>query len=416
MRTAAGGTCPTTRMTCATSAVVRALLVAGGALALVAALAHVPVAAAETEAPDEPSVEVSADTVAEPTTGPSAESSPEQPADPSAGATATSWPVGPPAPQKQAAAVAAWIEAEGLVMVGSRIGAEVTTADPVDVRTWSTGVLDATDLSAPTEPTDVWAAVASTDAGPVAVLLVDAGGDRPTGVVVDDPQLAGALAELPSGTVVLREAAPRVPGTPPSVTNAPATPAPGVSGPADPTPSPADDGAGTTSGPATDATAPGTAVVVAGTTSPAGDGSADAGATRATGAPGAAAALPPLDAPPSDDAWYALNGNVVTALDKQAAAGLAGPVGLDVYAQVLHDRIHGAVETEEPETPSSRRRRPDAGIIYTGLGVLVIGTLIVTTTFVHERRVLAPLREESDGADGGRGPGRKPGDGEGPTA
>ena len=96
--------------------------------------------------------------------------------------------------------------------------------------------------------------------------------------------------------------------------------------------------------------------------------------------------------PAASDAWYALTDEVVTALDEQAAAGLAGPVGLPAYAQVLHDRAHGIVETDKTE-PRKSSHTLDLAIVYTGLGVLVIGVFIVTTTFVHERRVMAPLRE-----------------------
>ena len=71
---------------------------------------------------------------------------------------------------------------------------------------------------------------------------------------------------------------------------------------------------------------------------------------------------------------------------------LAGPVDLSSYAQVLRERAHGSSDIDGSESRKSPRK-PDLGILYTGLGVLVIGTLVVTITFVHERRVLAPLRE-----------------------
>jgi len=86
-------------------------------------------------------------------------------------------------------------------------------------------------------------------------------------------------------------------------------------------------------------------------------------------------------------------------LDEQAMAGMSGPVGLPVYAQVLHDRTRGIVDTDTTE-PRESSHTLDVAIVYTGLGVLAIGVFIVTTTFVHERRVMAPLREgpESDGS------------------
>ena len=96
--------------------------------------------------------------------------------------------------------------------------------------------------------------------------------------------------------------------------------------------------------------------------------------------------------PAASDAWYALTDDVVTALDEQAAAGLAGPAGLSAYAQVLRDRSHGIVDTDKTDTRKSSHTL-DLAIVYTGIGVLAIGAFIVTTTFVHERRVMAPLRE-----------------------
>ena len=59
---------------------------------------------------------------------------------------------------------------------------------------------------------------------------------------------------------------------------------------------------------------------------------------------------------------------------------------------MLRERAHGSSDIDGSESRKSPRK-PDLGILYTGLGVLVIGTLVVTITFVHERRVLAPLRE-----------------------
>ena len=99
--------------------------------------------------------------------------------------------------------------------------------------------------------------------------------------------------------------------------------------------------------------------------------------------------------PAASDAWYALTDDVVTALDEQAAAGLAGPAGLSAYAQVLRDRSHGIVDTDKTDTRKSSHTL-DLAIVYTGIGVLAIGAFIVTTTFVHERRVMAPLRESPE--------------------
>ena len=215
-------------------------------------------------------------------------------------------------------------------------------------------MLDATDLDDPTEPTATWAAVVSTAEGPAGVLIIDADGSEPSGMVQHDAELAAALAALPERAVVLREPAP------PSASAGSATPSTAA-----PQPSPE----------ATPAEA----------TTAAEDDAAETYADMAD--------------PVAGDAWYALIDEVVTALDDQASAGLAGPVGLPVYAQVLHDRTRGIVDTDTTE-PRESSHTLDVAIVYTGLGVLAIGVFIVTTTFVHERRVMAPLREgpESDGS------------------
>ena len=218
-----------------------------------------------------------------------------------------------------------WTSEKGQEMARREVAQDASVGSPVNVSTWSTGVLDATDLDDPTEPTATWAAVVSTAEGPAGVLVIDADGSEPSGMVQHDAELAAALAALPERAVVLREPAPP---------------------------------------------------------------SASAAETYAD-----------MADPVAGDAWYALIDEVVTALDDQASAGLAGPVGLPVYAQVLHDRTRGIVDTDTTE-PRESSHTLDVAIVYTGLGVLAIGVFIVTTTFVHERRVMAPLREgpESDGS------------------
>ncbi|WP_034494105.1 hypothetical protein [Actinomyces gerencseriae] len=247
-----------------------------------------------------------------------------------------------------------WASEKGQEMARREVAQDASVGAPVNVSTWSTGVLDATDLDDPTEPTATWAAVVSTAEGPAGVLVIDADGSEPSGMVQHDAELAAALAALPERAVVLREPAP------PSASAGSATPSTAA-----PQPSPE----------ATPAEA----------TTAAEDDAAETYADMAD--------------PVAGDAWYALIDEVVTALDDQASAGLAGPVGLPVYAQVLHDRTRGIVDTDTTE-PRESSHTLDVAIVYTGLGVLAIGVFIVTTTFVHERRVMAPLREgpESDGS------------------
>ena len=247
-----------------------------------------------------------------------------------------------------------WASEKGQEMARREVAQDASVGAPVNVSTWSTGVHDATDLDDPTEPTATWAAVVSTAEGPAGVLVIDADGSEPSGMVQHDAELAAALAALPERAVVLREPAP------PSASAGSATPSTAA-----PQPSPE----------ATPAEA----------TTAAEDDAAETYADMAD--------------PVAGDAWYALIDEVVTALDDQASAGLAGPVGLPVYAQVLHDRTRGIVDTDTTE-PRESSHTLDVAIVYTGLGVLAIGVFIVTTTFVHERRVMAPLREgpESDGS------------------
>ena len=258
----------------------------------------------------------------------------------------------PPAPAMTAQQVQEWIADEGQDVIRQEIAQDASAGSPVNVETWSDGVLDATDLDDPTDPTSTWAAVVSTAEGPAGVLVVEADGSKPSGVVQRDTDLAASLAALPDRAIVLREPAP--PSAAAGSTTASSAPSPQPS----PEPTPAAD-----------------------LTTPPQDGGGDDADSYADVAD-----------PAASDAWYALTDEVVTALDEQAAAGLAGPVGLPAYAQVLHDRAHGIVETDKTE-PRKSSHTLDLAIVYTGLGVLVIGVFIVTTTFVHERRVMAPLRE-----------------------
>ena len=255
-----------------------------------------------------------------------------------------------PAPTGAGAQVQDWADGPGLDLARQAVGPDASVSLPIEVETWSTGVLSATDLDDPTEPTATWAAVISCGQTPVGVLVIDvgdttdvgSGGEpQPSGTVQDDAVLAGALAALPEQAVVLRESvvASATGGATPLVSSAPSRAQAGTSTPG-----------------------------------PSGAASAD------------------YSDPVLSDAWYALDDGLVTALDEQAASGLAGPVDLSSYAQVLRERAHGSSDIDGSESRKSPRK-PDLGILYTGLGVLVIGTLVVTITFVHERRVLAPLRE-----------------------
>lgn len=261
-----------------------------------------------------------------------------------------------------------WISRQGQDMIRQEIAQDASAGSPVNVETWSDGVLDATDLDNPTDPTTTWVAVISTAEGPVGVLVIDADGSEPSGAVQQDAELAAALAALPERAIVLRQPAP------PSAAMGSATPSAA---------SPQSSSEGTAE---TDMASPASPATAAGR----GDaGDADAENYADAGDP--ADAGDSAD-PAASDAWYALVDEVVTALDEQAMAGMSGPVGLPAYAQVLYDRTHHVSDTDKAE-PQETSRTLDMAIVYTGLGVLVIGIIIVTTTFVHERRVMAPLRE-----------------------
>lgn len=264
-----------------------------------------------------------------------------------------------PAPEPSASLATApqvqeWISRQGQDMIRQEIAQDASAGSPVNVETWSDGVLDATDLDNPTDPTTTWVAVVSTADGPVGVLVVEAGGSEPSGMVQQDAELAANLAALPDRAIVLREPAP------PSAAAA---------------------------GSATASSAPSPQPSPESTTDPAAAAGDDADEGADTYAD--------IADPAASDAWYALTDDVVTALDEQAAAGLAGPAGLSAYAQVLRDRSHGIVDTDKTDTRKSSHTL-DLAIVYTGIGVLAIGVFIVTTTFVHERRVMAPLRESPE--------------------
>ena len=252
-----------------------------------------------------------------------------------------------------------WISRQGQDMIRQEIAQDASAGSPVNVETWSDGVLDATDLDNPTDPTTTWVAVVSTADGPVGVLVVEAGGSEPSGMVQQDAELAATLAALPDRAIVLREPAP------PSAAAA---------------------------GSATASSAPSPQPSPESTTDPAAAAGDDADEGADTYAD--------IADPAASDAWYALTDDVVTALDEQAAAGLAGPAGLSAYAQVLRDRSHGIVDTDKTDTRKSSHTL-DLAIVYTGIGVLAIGAFIVTTTFVHERRVMAPLRESPESKTAG---------------
>ena len=289
-------------------------------------------------------------------------------AGPQASARAPSSTPAPPASAVTVSQVQEWVSHEGQDMIRQEIAQDASAGSPVNVETWSDGVLDATDLDDPTDPTSTWAAVVSTAEGPVGVLIVEADGSEPSGMVQRDAELASALAALPDRAIVLREPAP---------------------------PSAAAGGSATAS------SAPSPQLSPAPETAPETDSATDPAATAETAGEGAeeeedagdgADTYADIADPVTSDAWYALTDDVVTALDEQAAAGLAGPTSLSAYAQVLHDRSHGIVDADKTDTRKSPHTL-DLAIIYTGVGVLVFGAFIATTTFVYERRVMAPLRE-----------------------
>lgn len=255
-----------------------------------------------------------------------------------------------------------WAAGAGQDVARQATSEDASVSSPVNVETWSEGVLEAADLDDPTDPTTTWVAVISTAEGPVGVLVIDADGSEPSGAVQQDAELAAALAALPERAIVLRQPAP------PSAAMGSATPSAA---------SPQSSSEGTAD---TDMTSPASPATAAGR-GDAGDADAENYADAGDSAD-----------PAASDAWYALVDEVVTALDEQAMAGMSGPVGLPAYAQVLYDRTHHVSDTDKAE-PQETSRTLDMAIVYAGLGVLVIGMIIVTTTFVHERRVMAPLRE-----------------------
>lgn len=255
-----------------------------------------------------------------------------------------------------------WAAGAGQDVARQATSEDASVSSPVNVETWSEGVLEAADLDDPTDPTTTWFAVISTAEGPVGVLVIDADGSEPSGAVQQDAELAAALAALPERAIVLRQPAP------PSAAMGSATPSAA---------SPQSSSEGTAE---TDMASPASPATAAGR-GDAGDADAENYADAGDSAD-----------PAASDAWYALVDEVVTALDEQAMAGMSGPVGLPAYAQVLYDRTHHVSDTDKAE-PQETSRTLDMAIVYTGLGVLVIGIIIVTTTFVHERRVMAPLRE-----------------------
>lgn len=293
-------------------------------------------------------------------------------AGPQASARASSSTPAPPASALTVSQVQEWVSHEGQDMIRQEIAQDASAGSPVNVETWSDGVLDATDLDDPTDPTSTWAAVVSTAEGPVGVLIVEADGSEPSGMVQRDAELASALAALPDRAIVLREPAP-----PSAAAGGSAT----ASSASSPQLSPAPETAPETDAETDSATDPAATAETAGE-----------GAEEEEDAGDGADTYADIADPATSDAWYALTDDVVTALDEQAAAGLAGPTSLSAYAQVLHDRSHGIVDADKTDTRKSPHTL-DLAIVYTGVGVLVFGAFIATTTFVYERRVMAPLRE-----------------------
>ena len=90
-----------------------------------------------------------------------------------------------------------WVAGAGQDMARQATSEDASVSSPVNVETWSEGVLEAADLDDPTDPTTTWVAVISTAEGPVGVLVIDADGSEPSGAVQQDAELAAALAALP---------------------------------------------------------------------------------------------------------------------------------------------------------------------------------------------------------------------------
>lgn len=110
-------------------------------------------------------------------------------------------------PDEQRAAVASWASQDGLVLVRQAVGADarISVGDPVAVRAWNESAAD-DGGSDPTTSTDDWAVSVTVDGAATAVLLVSATGSAPVGQLVQDADVARAVAGLTNahGTELIR--------------------------------------------------------------------------------------------------------------------------------------------------------------------------------------------------------------------
>lgn len=112
------------------------------------------------------------------------------------------------APDGQRAAVAAWASKDGLALLRQAVGADarITLSGPVAVRAWNED--PSANADDPTVSTDDWAVAATVDGTATAVLLATDAASAPTGQLVQDTDVADAVADLDGaqGTDLVRDA------------------------------------------------------------------------------------------------------------------------------------------------------------------------------------------------------------------
>ncbi|WP_150118446.1 hypothetical protein [Actinomyces radicidentis] len=144
---------------------------------------------------------------ASPSSGPSSGVPTTSTAAPSAASTTADDAAADSTADEQRAAVSSWASNGGLALVRQAVGADadVALSEPVAVRAWNEAA--AADAADPTARTDDWTVAVTVDDAATAVLLVSAAGSDPTGQLVQDADVAGAVDELVGarGTELVRD-------------------------------------------------------------------------------------------------------------------------------------------------------------------------------------------------------------------